>query len=71
MPMQVLPRARGMEGFGEIVILDDEDNIPCDEPCDPANNNLCCLEYWDRMRREGFWKDRSGWTEKGLREMRK
>jgi hypothetical protein len=28
-------------------------------------------EYWQRMRDEGFWKDGTGWTDKGMREMMK
>jgi hypothetical protein len=53
------------------MIIDEEDNIPCSAPCDPEANNECCQEYWNRMRIEGFWKDGSGWTRKGLREMQK
>jgi hypothetical protein len=34
----------------------------CGKPCSP--NKYCdeCNAYWERMRREGYWDDVSGWT---------
>ena len=45
--------------------------IECGEPCDPNNPCPVCEEYWERMEREGFWVSGIGWTEKGMKEMRK
>ena len=42
----------------------------CGRPCDPANNSECCREYWQRMRAEGLWDDRTGWTATGVRAMK-
>lgn len=38
-------------------------------PCAPEETCSICAPYWDRMRTEGYWRDGSGWTAKGLREM--
>lgn len=46
----------------------DEDAQVCSNPCDPSDPCEECAEYWDRMRREGFWTD-GRWTEKGWREI--
>lgn len=43
----------------------------CQRPCDPNAHCPDCAPYWDRMRAEGFWMDGIGWTDAGLREMRK
>ena len=48
--------------------LDEED---CGRPCDPEMQTGCCAAYWQRMRDDGFWIDRSGWTAKGMKEMMK
>ena len=48
-------------------ITDDE----CGQPCDPKDDCEECCEYWDRMRREGFWVDGEGWTNKAVREWSK
>ena len=48
-----------------------EEEIDCQEPCAPDSGCALCADYWERMRSEGFWIDESGWTEAGLREMRK
>ena len=41
----------------------------CGKPCDPAHSCEECLAYWERMRREGYWTDAKGWTDKGMKEM--
>ena len=45
----------------------DEDE--CGKPCAPEHACENCMGYWNRMRHEGFWDDRNGWTAKGMREM--
>lgn len=53
-------------------LLNPEETESCGHPCAP--NKPCsaeCSAYWDRMRREGFWKDGTGWTPKGMGEMMK
>lgn len=47
------------------------DEPECRKPCDPASPCEECVSYWIRMRAEGFWKDSTGWTDKGMREMTK
>jgi hypothetical protein len=49
----------------------DESVEDCSKPCHPNADCPICAEYWDRMRREGFWQDGKGWTEKGMKEMRR
>lgn len=46
-----------------------EQESSCGQPCSPDRACDECCEYWDRMRREGFWDDKSGWTNKGMKEM--
>lgn len=48
-----------------------EDIEECGCPCPPDIPCQGCAEYWDRMRHEGYWKDATGWTDKGMREMTK
>jgi len=47
------------------------DEIECGQPCPPDEPCQNCEEYWHRMRREGFWIDGKGWTDKALREWKK
>jgi hypothetical protein len=50
---------------------DDEAAIECESPCAPDAACEECIVYWARMRDEGYWKDGSGWTDKGMKEMLK
>lgn len=43
----------------------------CGNPCPPDNPCEECEGYWDRMRKEGFWIDGEGWTEKARAEWNK
>ena len=69
--MQASPVARReIERFAnenDIILVD------CGKPCAPGDDAPCdaCVQYWNRMRREGFWDDSLGWTDAGMREMRK
>ena len=49
--------------------MDDENSSQCDRPCPADDPCEECADYWNRMRKEGFWKDGVGWTNKALREM--
>ena len=51
--------------------LNSEDEGECRRPCSPEVACEECSNYWDRMRAEGYWKDGSGWTDKGMQEMLK
>jgi len=46
-------------------------NEECGKPCPPDHPCEECEEYWDRMRREGYWVDGEGWTEKALKSWRR
>ena len=48
-----------------------EPKSECQKPCSPDSGCEECAEYWDRMRREGFWVDGQGWTNKAVREWSK
>lgn len=37
----------------------------CGNPCPPDNACDACIEYWHRMRIDGYWRDGEGWTNKG------
>jgi len=50
---------------------DEEDEEDCQKPCPPDSPCEECDTYWKRMKREGFWKDGTGWTDKGIAEMMK
>jgi hypothetical protein len=52
---------------------DETDDTPdlCSQPCAPWLGCPQCLDYWNRMRHEGYWIDGQGWTAKGMREMSK
>lgn len=43
----------------------------CSKPCSPDSACDECVEYWDRMRREGCWIDGEGWTDKAVKEWSK
>ena len=47
----------------------EDEKVQCQEPCNPALNQPCCIDYWERMRVEGYWDDNKGWTDKGWREI--
>ena len=51
--------------------VDLEDEPDCGKPCSPDAPCLNCERYWDKMRREGYWLDGAGWTDKALREWNK
>lgn len=40
----------------------------CQKPCSPDAPCEYCEAYWDRMRKMGYWKDDTGWTDKGFAE---
>lgn len=44
------------------------DHSVCGNPCSPDNACDACIEYWHRMRSEGYWEDGVGWTDKLWRE---
>ena len=46
-----------------------EDEQECGQPCPPPLACDECASYWQRMRVEGFWKDSTGWTQKGWKEI--
>jgi hypothetical protein len=48
----------------------DTKEVECGRPCNPKNPCDECVEYWNRMEREGYWKD-GRWTDKGWREITK
>ena len=52
---------------------EDDVDVECDGPCDPDNAPCpACVEYWNRMEREGFWnRSKHEWTRKGMKEMTK
>lgn len=50
---------------------DDDMEQDCQRPCPPMEACDECAGYWERMRYEGYWKDGSGWTDKGWREITK
>jgi hypothetical protein len=41
----------------------------CQGPCPPDDPCPECEAYWTRMRKEGFWVDGRGWTDRAVREM--
>lgn len=43
----------------------------CKKPCPPHECCLSCQHYWDAMRRQGYWEDENGWTEKAMKEITK
>jgi hypothetical protein len=47
---------------------DIDEERECGRPCDPQNVCNECAVYWERMRREGYWVDKKGWTNKAVRE---
>jgi hypothetical protein len=47
-----------------------EEEIECQEPCDPQVGCPNCADYWARMEHEGFWEN-GKWTDKGMKEMTK
>lgn len=47
-----------------------EDEPTCGQPCDPALACDECSAYWHRMRSEGLWDDRKGWSDSALQSMR-
>ena len=48
----------------------DDDEPKCGEPCDPVAACDGCVDYWQRMRAEGYWNaEQHRWTEKGWREI--
>jgi len=50
--------------------LRDEYEPTCGEPCDPVAACDGCVDYWQRMRAEGYWNaEQHRWTEKGWREI--
>jgi len=68
------------EGSGENFVDEDgtwfcseacRDEAKCGRPCAPERSCNECIPYWERMRNEGYWKDGSGWTKKGMREILK
>ena len=50
-------------------MADTGENDDCGQPCPPDIDCEECVRYWARMRDEGYWKDITGWTDKGLREI--
>jgi len=50
-----------------------EQSPNCGRPCPPERGEPCddCREYWQRMRREGYWTDDGGWTEKAKEEWKR
>lgn len=50
---------------------DCQEEETCGKPCPPHDPCDECRDYWDRMKKEGFWIDGKGWTEKATREMSK
>lgn len=44
------------------------DDDACGNPCSLEEACDQCVEYWQMMRDEGYWKDGTGWTDKGLRD---
>ena len=59
----------GNKGVLRSITMPEEDLGLCQDPCPPEDPCEACAEYWDRMRKEGFWVDARGWTCKGIREM--
>lgn len=43
----------------------------CGQPCDVERACDECVVYWQRMRDAGYWKNGTGWTASGMREMMK
>lgn len=52
-------------------VMADEETDECGRPCPPGDSCDDCTVYWEQMRERGYWKDGTGWTEKGWREMLK
>ena len=50
---------------------DGTEDLECRNPCPPDDACDECADYWHRMRDEGFWDNQRGWTDKGMREIRK
>lgn len=46
-----------------------EDEPTCGKPCEPHLACDECEAYWHRMRREGLWDDRKGWSDAAWRYM--
>lgn len=58
------------ECIGFYYTQDDEEDA-CGQPCAYTERCDDCEDYWLRMRSEGLWDPAVGWTQKGLKEMRK
>lgn len=48
-----------------VMLAEGEVDGECGHPCPPSQACNQCAEYWDKMRREGLWDDKKGWTAKG------
>lgn len=47
-----------------------EETMDCGQPCSCGNACPKCVEYWERMIREGYWDPEYHiWTEKGWKEI--
>lgn len=52
--------------------MDENEEVECQEPCDPDVGCPHCAEYWQRMEHEGFWdRERHRWTDRGWKEILK
>lgn len=50
------------------LIAEHADPPSCSNPCPPDNACDECLEYWARLRREGYWTPERGWTVEGVKK---
>ena len=53
---------------GDSMTKDKDLTEQCSGPCSPDSGCDGCVEYWDRMRSEGFCVDGKGWTGKAGKE---